>query len=145
MMSTAIDLSSDVQRVAHLLDVLIEEAGKGFPALAMNNRLPSILEVEQAEYMRLLLLAAADGLVTTIAQRGNDGANKEYVHFPYRLTEAGEHYLDAWRTRGKNDRHWATAWLALEKSEKPHTPANMLGCLRARAKGPPNRAAKLAY
>ena len=142
MMSKAIVLSSDVQRVAHLLDVFIEEANKGFPALAMNNRLPSILDVEQAEYTRLLLLAAADGLITTVSQRGNDGGNKKDTLFPYQLTEAGGLYLDAWRARGKNDRRWPNAWLALEKSDKPLTPANMLGCLRVEAKGPPGRVAK---
>ncbi len=144
MASKAIDLSTDVQRVAHLLDVFIEEANKGLPALAMNNRLPRILEVEQSEYMRLLLLAAADGLITTIARREADGADKKYVHFPHRLTRAGELYLDAWRARGKDDRRWPNAWIALEKSDKPLTPANMLGCLRVTAKGLPCRAAKLA-
>ena len=142
MMSKAIDLSSDVQRVAHLLDVFVEQAGKGFPALAMNNRLPPILEVEQAQYMRLLLLAAADGLITTIAQRANDGADKKYVHFPYELTEAGELYLDAWQEKGRKDPRWPNAWIALQKSGKPLTPANMLGCMRER--GPHSRAAKLA-
>ena len=69
MASRVLDRSSDVQRVADLLDVFIEEANKGLPALAMNNHLPPILEVEQSEYKRLLLLAASDGLITTIAQR----------------------------------------------------------------------------
>ena len=133
MMSKAIVLSSDVQRVAHLLDVFIEEANKGFPALAMNNRLPSILDAEQAEYTRLLLLAAADGLITTVAQRANDGAGKKDTLFPYQLTDAGELYFDAWRARGINDRRWPNAWLALEKSDKPLTPSNMLGLLRGQA------------
>ena len=130
MASRVLDRSSDVQRVADLLDVFIEEANKGLPALAMNNRLPPILEVEQAEYMRLLLLAAANGLITTIARREAGQGGNNYGHFPYRLTEAGELCLDAWRAKGRNDRRWPNAWLALEKSGKPLTPANMLGCLR---------------
>lgn len=144
MASTAIDLSSDVQRVAYLLDVFIEEANKGFPTLAMNNHLPRILAVEQPEYMRLLLLAATDGLITTIASSQADGADNRFVHFPHLLTRAGELYLDAWRAKGKDDRRWPNAWIALEKSDKPLTPANMLGFLGAATKGPLSRIAKLS-
>ena len=135
MMNIAIDRSSDVQRVADLLDVFIQEANKGLPALAMNQHLPPILEIEQAEYSRLLLLAAADGLITTMAQRETGQGENHYAHFRHQLTKAGDLYLAAWRAKGRNDRRWPNAWLALEKSGKPLTPANLLGCLQAKAKG----------
>lgn len=130
MPSTAINRPSDVQLVADLLHVFVQQANKGLPALAMNNHLPSILEVEQSEYIRLLLLAAADGLITTIVQGEMDRGGKNRVHYPHLLTDAGELYLEAWRGKGGKDRRWPDAWVALQKSGKPLTPANMLGNLR---------------
>ena len=138
----AIVLSSDVDRVAHLLDIFIGEANKGYPAIAMNQRLPRILEIAEAEYMRLLLLAVADGLITTVAKPANEGADTKDALFPHKLTEAGELYLEAWQDKGPIDPRWPNAWIALEKSGKPLTPANMLGYLRE--KGSPGRRAQRA-